>query len=492
MNLRKGFLFATGLAFAATGCASGGGGGSAAPAMSSSPAAAAPVSNPADGERPREDEFTRAAQDFLDDGFAQEMLGQAATAQAALQNAVTQAELAVQADPTNPRAHMLLGEAYLALGRYVEAGNSYEQALELRPAYAAETDAEREQGWVTVYEAAAPLVQAGDYDRSIELFRAADQIYANRPEVKIILGQILVQEGQYDEGIRYLEEADELIDGPRINEVDSATAEGWRERQVVIMPTIASALLTSEQYDRAIPVLESLREREPENIDYVLSLATSFRETGQDDAAKELYTEVASMNGLPSRNYESLGIGLYQFEDYLAAADAFEKATEASVNSRDALELAVNSLQLYYVSGERETPAADLDRWVAMAQRWRELDPANSQAFIATAQAMNRRQDMSEAGALMNAAEALPFTVRNLQMTRFGGGATVSGNVMRGASEASVAQMRFTFYDSMGNAIGTHDLTVNLPTAEGASSRIDFEFESAGAEVDGYGYEVIS
>jgi tetratricopeptide (TPR) repeat protein len=483
-KLGKGLLLAGTLAFIATGCASGGGGTSMGPAS----AGPSPQASAADGEREREDQFTRAAQDFLDDGFAQETLGQQASADLAFGQALDQARQAVAADPTNPRAQILLGEAAIATDNYAEGGEAYAEALELRPAYIDETRGVREQAWLALYNEGVPFINAGDYPAVIEIYSAADQIYGERPEIKVVLGQLLASEGEYDRAIEVMQAARSIIEGPRIEEVDSATARSWREQADDIDPTIAQSLLQLERYADAIPVLQSLADQYPDDLQYVFSLATAYQETDQDDQAIALYNQVAERPGLQAADYLELGFGLYRMEEYLGAHTAFRQASDAAPNDRDALELGVNSLQVYYVDSDSlEASPAEVGAWVDMAERWIELDPNSDRAYIALAQGLIRQGDESRNAELLNAAEALPVVVRNLQMTRTRSGATVVGSALpRGDDAPEQVTIEFTFYDAAGTVLGTE--TAQL-TFQGGSAGLNVQFQGEG--VEGYGYEII-
>ena len=488
MKFRNGLLFAGSLAFLAAGCA-GGGSGSGGGALP--PGLPLPEQTPAEaGERPREDDFTRAAQDFLDDGFAQETLGQVEAAAVAFQQAIAQAEQAASADPTNPRAQILLGEAAVEIGDYALAGDAYQRALELRPAYVEETRAFREQQWVRLYNEGIPFINAAEYAEAIEILAAADRIYGDRPEIKVILGQLYAQEQEYELAIASMESARAILDGPRIMEVDSATAAEWIDGAEPIDPTIAQSLLQLERWADAVPVLESLIADRPGELPYVFSLADAFRELDRSAEAIALYNDVAAQSGLEAQEYLQLGIGLYQLDEYRDAAQAFMRAAEVAPYDRDALELGVNSLQLTYVGNEEmEAPADEVAAWVDMAQRWIDLDPNNPQAYTALAQGLSREGDTSRAPELLNTAEALPFSVRNLQMTRTRGGANVVGSISRLSDDApSNVTLLFTFYDGAGNVLGTETETVALPAGEGASAGLNVDFQ--GEAVEGYGYSV--
>lgn len=494
MKFRNGLLVAGSLAmFAACGGAGSGarpsaGGGGALPPGTPLPTQSGGSAEA--GEREREDQFTRAAQEFLNEGYTAQTQGDEAAAAAAFQEAIAQAEAGAAADPSNPRAQILLGEAAVEAAEYGKAGEAYALALVLRPAYEEETKAFREQQWVRLYNEAIPALQAGEYETALPILAAADRIYGVRPEIKLLLGQVYAQQEQYEEAIEAMEDARSVIESPRIEEVDTATARSWREGAADINPTIAQSLIRLERFGDAVPVLEELIVEYPQEIAYVFSLADAFREIDQTDDAIGLYNEVASRPGLGASDYLQLGLGLYQLDEYPDAAQAFMQAAEVAPYDRDALELGVNSLQLYYVNNDEATATpAEVESWVDMSQRWLELDPHNDDPFIALAQGLARQGDNARAPELLNAAQALPFLVENLQMTRTRTGASVGGVVRRVMEEAPASvSLLFTFYDAAGSVLGTQEETVALPTGEGAVANLNVAFDVEG--VEGYGYSV--
>lgn len=497
MTFRTGLLIAGSLAmFAACGGAgtgaprpSGGSGGGALPPGTPLPSqtGGGPVEA---GEREREDQFTRAAQDFLNQGYTAQTQGNDAAAATAFAEAMAQAEAAAAADPSNPRAQILLGEAAVEAGEYEKAGQAYALALVLRPEYEEDTRALREQVWVRLYNEAIPGLQSGDYETALPILAAADRIYGDRPEIKLLLGQVYAQEERYEESIEAMEDARSVIEGPRIEEVDTATARSWREGASDINPTIAQSLVRLERFADAVPVLEELIVERPEELAYVFTLADAFRELDRTAEAIALYNEVAARPGLGAGDYLQLGLGLYRLDEYPDAAQAFMQSAEVAPYDRDALELGVNSLQLYYVGNEEaEATPAEVEAWVDMSERWLELDPHNDDPYQALAQGLARQDDTGRAPELLNAAQALPFLVANLQMTRTRTGANIAGVVRRVTDEApETVSLLFTFYDAAGNVLGTQPQTVALPTGAGAVANFNVTFEADG--VEGYGYSV--
>lgn len=487
MNFRMGLILAGSLVFVG-GCAasSGGGGSAAAPSMPTSGGETL-----AQGERPRDDENTRSAEDHLEQGDA------AATPDEAAQHyqlAADQAQAAVTADPTNPLAYRLLALAQIGLGDLIAADAAMDRAEELRPIYSLETEGIRERAWIAQYQNAAPLVEAGDYPGAIEMFEGADAIYGERPEVKIYLGQLYVQEERYDEGIEVLREATEIINSDRIELMDSTTAASWREQETQIPVFIAQALMQTERYDEAADVLESLLAEDPGNMGYLRQLAALYVEIGQPEEAQGIYDRMTQSGDLSSDEWYAIGVGYYQMDDNVGAIDAFSTAAELSVNNRDALEMWARSVVEEYPAGGGEDavapPAGVLEGAQEAAERWLELDPANRFAHLILAQTANRLGNEDLARDLVTAVEELQVVVSNISMQRYpDGGGMVVGTLTNGAMEAgSSVTMNFEFYDASGSVIGSEQAMVVMPAVDGTQT---FQVEFVSSQiVEGYGYTI--
>lgn len=490
MNLRVGVILAA-VFFALGGCAapSSSGGGAASPSL--------PQGETLDqGERERRTSETRAAESALETAADAEEEGNTDAAMVSYQEAISSAQQAVTADPTNPLAHRLLAMAYMGTGEYFKADSALTRAEELRPIYQLETERIREQEWVELYQSAAPLVNAGDYAGAAEIFEQADAIYDKRPEVKAFLGQIYVQLGENEKAIPVLRDAIDIIEGEegqQMMESDSTTYAAWVETGAQLPVYVAQALMGAQRYGEAAQELKGLLAEDPGNMSYLRQLSSLYLELEQPDSARAIYDDMLAMEDLGAQDYYAVGVGLYQMEEYAAAADAFQQAIDASAYDRDATEMQARSLQLAYPAGEDapEPPAGALERLESVAERWTELDPANRNAYLILAQTKSRLGTSDQASALVAQIEDLPFFVTNLQLQRYpeSGGMVMGQLVNQSMDAGSNANLRFTFYDSQGNEIGTEELAVQLPAPE-ASRPFQLEFETTGP-VDGYTYEIV-
>lgn len=484
MKLRFGLVLSSALTLVLGGCASSGG--------SSAPAEAAQVTGGAvlaQGERPREDENTRAAERALEQA---EEAASPEEARAFYQAAAEAARAAMQGDTLNPLAYRLAAEASLGLEDYQEAGAMYDEAERLRPIYALETERARELAWIDRYQTAAPLVNAGAYEEAVVYFEQANAIYKGRPEVMLTLGQVYSQLGEYDKSLENLRGAQAIIQSERIEEMDEETAASWREQAEELPVMIAQTLVNAERYEEAVTALRELVAQDPTNVSFRRTLGTTFVRMEQPDSAKVVFGEMLAMEGLRSSDYYAVGVGYYQMEDFVSAAQAFKAAAGASVNDREALEMWARSLQIEYpVGGDAPTPPeGTLEELRGAAERWLELDPSNQNAHLILAQTVNRLGDEDRARDLVAAIEALPVVVEGIQMQRssMGGGIVVGTIRNKTANPGTTATIEVTFYNPDGTVLATETARVQLGEAEAAQ---DFRVDLDSTEyVGGYSYRV--
>jgi tetratricopeptide (TPR) repeat protein len=471
MKIRHGLVLTLAMAFGLSGCA---GGGASSGATSSGP------SVPGgelirQGERPRETDDTRAAQRALEEA---EESADDAQAEALYHQALASAEAAIAADSTNPLAYRLASMASMGLDDYEDADTYLTRAEELRPIYTLETEGIREQAWINLYQQAAPLVNAGQYEEAAEIFEKANHIYDRRPEVMLTLGQIYAQLRRHDESLANLDRAMEIIDSDIAQEMDSATVASWNEQAETVPLLRAQVLADAGRFEAAAVAYRALVAENPTDVSLARNLAAILVQMGDNDEAFLVYEDLMNRPDLTSGDYYNIGVGFYQGSDYERAAQAFSEAAERSVNDRDAIEMWTRSLQLD--SAYAAIPPAG-DRWI-------ELDPKNRNAYLILAQAVNQQGDDDRARELIQAIEALEVMVSDLQITRsLDGGAQVNGTITNNTlSEGTSVTMHFTFYDEAGTTIGTADHTVAVG-AEGVAEPFTVDFSSA-SYVGGYGY----
>lgn len=478
MKIRFGLVLTLALGIGLTGCAGGAATGGAAP---EAPAATPGAQRLAQGERPRNDANTREADRALEDAAEAEDAGNEAQAQTLYQQALTAAEAAIAGDATNPLAWRLAAEASMGLGNWQEADRFLTRAEELRPIYTLETEGMRERAWIGLYQEAAPLVNAGDYEAAAVVFENANAIYQGRPEVFITLGQIYAQLRRHDEALANLDRAVEIInDEERTSVMDSATVASWKEQAADIPMVRAQVLADAGRLEEAVAAFRTLVAEDPDNLMHRRNLATLLVQMGAEAEALEVYDGLMALGGLAATDYYAIGVGYYQASSYEKAVAAFGAAATEWPRDRDALEMWARSLQLD--SAYSAIPP--------VAERWLALDPNNQNAHLILAQASQQIGQTQRAGDLVRAIEALPVAVDNLNLQRYPrGGAQVSGTLTnKSVRQGAPVNIVFTFYGADGQVLGTANTTVQAPATDMSEVfQVDF---SSSETVAGYGYEI--
>lgn len=472
MKNRLGLVLAIAVGFGLTGCAAGGGAGGPAPAVP----AGSGGQLLAQGERPRQDDNTRAAARALE---AAENAADEAQARAHYEEALAAAQAAIAADSTNPLPHRQAAMALMGLERWEEAGQAMDRAEELRPIYKFETEPIRERAWIGLYQEAIPLVNQGDYEGAAEVFEQANAIFQGRPEAMFTLGQIYAQLRRHDDALAMFDKALAVVnDEERTTAMDSATVAQWQEQAAEVPLMRAQILADAGRFEEAVNMFAELYAAHPEDNMIARNYAAILVQLDREEEAFAVYEELMSRPDLGSQEFYSIGIGFYQGDDYVRAAQAFQGAAERSVKDRDAYEMWARSLQLDSMYAEV----------IAPAEQWTELDPYNRNAFLILAQAVNHEGDEDRARDLVAAIEEMPIYVDQLQIVRHGGGgATVTGNMTNvKLDEGASVILTFTFYSEDGAELGTAQTMVSAPAKDmNQVFRVDF---ASSEYVGGYGY----
>ena len=478
MKMRGVFAFIMALGATLGGCASGGGGGG-----GETTTAAGPTGSGANlltqGARPRETDNTDAAEEALEAAEEAAESQNTAVAQQQYQAAMQAAQAAITEDPSNPLAYRLAGVAALGLEDYQQAGQHLDRAVELRPVYDLELAPLRENTYIDLFSEAVPLLQAEQFTEAAEILEQANAVFKGRPEAMMTLAQIYAQERQHDQAVEKIDEVIAFLDSPRMEEVDSTTANQWRQDAGDLQLMKGSVLADAGRFEEAIEVYREIAAEDPSNIAVQQDIAALLMTTGREQEAIAEYERLLARPGLTSQDYYRIGVGFYNNEDYARAAQAFEQAADNSPRDRDALEMWARSLHL-------DSAFAAVG---PVAERWIELDPSSQIALSGYAQATNNAGDPQRAAEIMRGVEQLIVTVDDLEMRRGGNTAIVNGSVAnRSLNPGDRVTLTFTFYDESGQALGTatHQTAVAAP---GEKQVFQVEYEG-NQPVGGYSYEV--
>ena len=456
---RFGFPLVAATVFALSGCASGGGGGGG-----------------EEGNPPRENDHTRTAELYLTQA---QTLG----AVERYQDALNEAFNAIMEDSTNALGYFQAGRAQIGLADYVAADSLFEAALELYPDYDQDIRVQRESTWIELFNQAIGPLDAGDSAEGARLLAAAEVMFsAQRPEGLINLGVTYNNLGRTQDAIDAYGAALDIIRGPRMEEVDSATAVDWASRELSVTFNRAQLLSEAERYDEAAAEYERFLESNPGDVGALSSLATVLSRAGMPDSAQAIYDNLLAGTGLGMREYFNIGVGLYSANVYGRAAEAFRQVAEVAPENRDALFNLAQSL-------------VDAENWeelIPVARDLLELDGHNPDSYTILAQGLVATDETQEAVQVLEAREAMPFNLEQSTLEpQARGGASLVGTLVNNTLDAgATVTIRVHFNGEDGAEVGASDIRVTAPAQGGAEPfRATLDSDES---VMGYYFEVLS
>ena len=501
MKRASGFILAFAMALL-TACASAGGG------------AGGDVGDVADQSyenRPRDDANTRSAGVHL----AQAALGGEGAAEH-YSLALTDARAAIQADPTNPKAYLIGGQAALGAGEWMAADTMFDRAEELYPPYQEQLVSEREQGWVDAYNSGSEALNAGDLEQALVYFRGADALYDDRPEARLALGAVYVRMGDTEQAAEAYQGALDILSGPPPEGIAEDQLAKWNQDRQVAAFNAAQLMAQSGRFAEAARILGDFLDAHAGTLTTETELqaltarAGFLAQAGEAEEAEALYEQVLGRQDLSSAEYFQVGIGFFNTGDYVRAADAFETSAELNPYSRDALLNLVQSLYSAALELEETEETADrnqtlnqyYDRILEAAEQVREFDPLNRNVLSFMLRAYRAKADLAsqaEAQRLTQRTQELyrvyqqqPYEVSDISLTmRSDTQAEISGVLANLAGEAGEGvTLRFQVLSASGTPID--EATVNVTTpAQGETAEFSATVDIGTDDFAGWRYELV-
>ena len=470
MKSVKGLLFAFAMA-GLTACASGGGGGGATDAEPT-------------GSRPQDDTYTNAAGVHL----AQAALG-GENAQASYQSALSSAIEAIQADPDNPKAYLLAGQAAIGLNNYVQADTMFDRAEEIYPDYQPTVASEREQGWVNAYNLGVQAMNEGNLERAQQFLEGADALYQERPEAKMALGGFYTRQGETEQAIEAYSGAYEILSGPPPEGIAEDQVAAWDQNRRVAAFNTAQLMAQAGRHAEAAEVLGTFLNEYGASLDEATRLqgttarAGFLAQAGRTDEAEALYNDILTRPNLTSADYFQIGIGFFETGDYERAAEAFGQAAELNPYSRDALLNLVQSAYSATLDLEEAPESPDrnerlmglYDQILEAGEQVREFDPLNRDILsfmLRTYRAKAEMADDAEAQRLTQATQELfreyqqqPYQVGQIALVRQANNrAQIRGTLTNLAGTAGEeVTLEFSILGSNGQVLSTEPINVTVP-----------------------------
>jgi tetratricopeptide (TPR) repeat protein len=387
--------------------------------------------------------------------------------------------LGMEEEPGNPIHYYLAGLSFSRLQRYIEADEMFAEAQRIYPAYELDIEPERESAWIQLFNAGIVAYSEGDVDGTIEAWEQAGMMWGLRPDASLNLATLFNGEERWDDAIgAYQKVVAGLEQAPVTKLLSLEELQVREEIRRNSEDRLTQLLLFRERFAEAEPLLRRHLEADSANIQIRGDLAAALHGLGQDAEASAIYTGLLSETGLGGRDLFNVGIALYRANDFVGAAEAFERLTQLQPDSRDAWFNYVNSL----------FAAESWESLASAGDRLGELDPLGENSGLIAARAHLELGDEESAAAGLARTEAAPVHIEGLQLRPSDGETTVGGRVVGNVAEpGSSVRLRFVFYGPDG-AVGTKTLTLSAPQS---GARASFEVSFAGQAI-AYRYELAS
>jgi len=345
--------------------------------------------------------------------------------------------------------------------------------------------------WVPVYNAAVQALQSDDQTAARENLSKANIIYHKEPFVPYYLASVFAQQDERDSAITYFKQTLEMLEAP----VDSQYEETFN----VATFNVARLYHQGEEWDSAAVYYEKYTLLNPSDEDGRRGLAAAYEGSGQTDKAAALMAGMLEdAENMSSVDLFSVGVSMFQTNNYVGAAEAFSLGLAKNPYHRDGV---YNLGQSYYAiaspDGESEAEPSAEERatrteaavnMLETAQRLVELDPYNEASLQMLAAAWQLAGDDDSTLAVIETLNAIPFDVSIVGFAETEAGFDLQGTIRNLKMESTeVTPIRFEFYNAAGETVATE--TFGGATLEGEATT-DFRFTPVGTGIISWRYFV--
>jgi tetratricopeptide (TPR) repeat protein len=438
---------------------------------------------PMSAEAQKKNRFTRSAEVYLNNAAEE---GVTADKMKLLEQALEQASESVRTEPGNALGFLMAGRAHMGLGHVAAADSAFDRAEELHPAYKEETRPYRLNAWIAAFNKGVTHIQAGETDAAIAAMEAANAVYDGRPEALTALGQLYLQKNDAQKAEQAFRAGLEILRGPARQGLSPEDEAKWlaNEENAVLM--LANLLGDSQRDAEAATLYEEFLKTHPDNASAKTNLGVVLMRAGKADEARQIFTDLMAREDLEDSQLFNIGVGLFRAEQFELAATAFERAVTAVPYSFDALYNYGQALYAYAAELEKARQPNDaaatrklVETYTKMgeaAKRVLEIDPTNRNTYMMLAQAHRSLGELDPSTAeeskravlaTLQEHEAVPFEVKNVQVTPGEGKYSVMGNIKNiKATAGTPLKINFQLVDKAGTVLGQQEITVTAPAAE--------------------------
>jgi protein O-mannosyl-transferase len=269
-------------------------------------------------------------------------LGVALVGKGQINEAISQFEEALRLKPDFAAAHYSLGTVLTDRGQVDEAISQLQEAIRLEPDYA---DAHHSLG--------NALYKKGQIDEAISRYREAIRLKPNDALARNSLGVALVKKGQIDEAISQHQEAVRLKPGDadghyhlgnalaRKGQIDEAISQfqealHLRPDDAAAHNNLGNALAREGKIDEALSQLHEALRLKPDETDAHYNLANALVRKGQIEEAISQYEEALRLKPDDADAHNNFGVALWRKGRSQEAISQFQEALKLMADHADA------------------------------------------------------------------------------------------------------------------------------------------------------------
>jgi tetratricopeptide (TPR) repeat protein len=237
-------------------------------------------------------------------------------------------KLAAREDPNDPRAHAGLGNVYLDQGRFKNAVDAYQQAIQVQADY------------VPAYQPLGySLARLNRHGEATDVFKQALQYDPGNAEIYNNMAFTLVHAERYPEAIEAGQQAVGLL-----GRVGEAFKQGLQNRNEVLShayKNIGNAYNGMKKYNEAADALRQAAEIEPNNAAAHFNLGLALYNGRRYSEAIEAYKAVVKLRPQLAAAHYNLGLSYVAINDKAAARREYDILKTLNANMASDLQTVI-------------------------------------------------------------------------------------------------------------------------------------------------------
>jgi tetratricopeptide (TPR) repeat protein len=300
--------------------------------------------------------------------------------------ALTDFERAMQLAPENLSVRLRLAEWYYDLNQLEKATEHFRAASEQLAAGVSQTDA-------TMYQArtevgiARVLKDQGKKDEALQwALRAVKSPLGQRRDVWQLVAELHQQLGDTDEAMAAANAAEQAAEAAVWPEPEMGRAAQYL-RDASLMYAQAELAWSQGQFEKAMQILLSIGELEPDDQKWKLRLGELFRD------AKRFEDGIRFVSNTIKSHPTSARMHVLRAQMQIGQRNL----AEAQADCEKAIELKPNYGEAYFVLGQLQIMAGNLDEAVVSLREATRLDAQLAPGFIALGEVLRRKGEASDA-----------------------------------------------------------------------------------------------